>query len=344
VKEQLNEHAEIAALRARIAELESEAGASSGEVRENLRATAAQLEEAQQRVAHLEAQEEEMKRRLVSLGEEARSAQDKYERELLLHKQNIEQLKEEVCARAKEVSQSKELLEVASKENATLLSQWESVKEQLNEQRRRGEEFKMIIETSEKRMVESSQALADYTSKADVRIKTLEEEKAALEMKAGSAHAEIAVLRARIAELESEAQQRVARLEAQEEEMKRKLVSLGEEARSAQDKYERELLLHKQNIEQLKLKEEVSQQLVDVSGSGRHLLDTSGSRLDTSLDASLRSVNEDEANNEQLMSIIKYLRREKEIMAGRLEVAETEIVRVGQQLAHAQKAAAETER
>jgi nucleoprotein TPR len=178
------------------------------------------------------------------------------------------------------------------------------------------------------------------------------------------------------------------------------VASLSQESADAQEKYERELLAHAQNIEKLnKLKEEVNSrsshladleqersraqarvteleekyaaesqhragelavlreqlqvagqqnaallsQLESVSGQ---LLDVSGrnAALDSSsqqLDTSFRSLNEDEANNAQLMSIIKYLRKEKEIMGGRLEVAEAEIVRTGQQLEQANKMAAD---
>jgi hypothetical protein len=49
-----------------------------------------------------------------------------------------------------------------------------SVNSQLGEQRRRVEEFKMISETAEKRMLESSKAMADYKLETDVRLKNLE--------------------------------------------------------------------------------------------------------------------------------------------------------------------------
>lgn len=210
-------------------------------------------------------------------------------------------------------------------------------------------------------------------------------------------------MRTTAAELEA-ATEKIQRLEAQETEMRTQMASLGQEAREAQEKYERELLLHAQNIEKLnKLKEtvsssslhldelelersraearvkeleakheaeadtltkevsvlkeqldvanrenaallaqleSVSQQLVDVSAMGRTL---DSSQLDASIvsNTSVRSLNEDEANNEQLLSIIKYLRREKEIVAGRLEVAEAEVMRTSQQLEQAQKLAAD---
>jgi nucleoprotein TPR len=301
-----------------------------------------------------------------------------------------------------------------------------SVNSQLNEQKRSVEEFKMISETAEKRMLESSKAMADYKAEADAKLKSLTEEKIAAEKKAAAAAGEITELRQRIEDLESEAgasggemrermrttaaeldaaREKIKLLAAQEQEMRAQMTSLGQEAREAQDKYERELLLHAQNIEKLnKLKaevsshslhvdelemerarseaqvkeleqkyaakadnwaaemavlreqldlaakentallsqlESVSQQLVDVSASGR-VLDTSQA-LNASIasNTSIRSLNEDEANNEQLMSIIKYLRREKEIIAGRLDVAEAEIIRTNQQLEQAVKSAAD---
>jgi hypothetical protein len=94
-----------------------------------------------------------------------------------------------------------------------------------------------------------------------------------------------------------------------------------------------------QNAALLSQLESVSGQLLDVSGRNA-ALDSSSQQLDVS-NTSFRSLNEDEANNAQLMSIIKYLRKEKEIMGGRLEVAEAEIVRTGQQLEQANKMAAD---
>ena len=43
------------------------------------------------------------------------------------------------------------------------------------------------------------------------------------------------------------------------------------------------------------------------------------------------------------MTIIKYLRREKEIVYGRLEVAQTELSRTTRQLEHAQKLAQDSQ-
>ena len=51
----------------------------------------------------------------------------------------------------------------------------------------------------------------------------------------------------------------------------------------------------------------------------------------------IRSLNEDDASTDQLMTIIKYLRREKEIVYGRMEVAQSELSRTTRQLEHAQK-------
>ena len=48
-------------------------------------------------------------------------------------------------------------------------------------------------------------------------------------------------------------------------------------------------------------------------------------------------MNEDDASTDQLMTIIKYLRREKEIVYGRMEVAQSELSRTTRQLEHAQK-------
>ena len=238
---------EIAELRQRIGDLESEAGASGGEMREKLRTTTATLEAATQKVQSLETQEQEMRTEMESLGREAREAQDKYERELLLHAQNIEKLnklKSEVSNRSLHVDE-----------------------------------------------------LEMERARAEVQMKELEQKYA------------------------EEAQQRAGEMVVLREQLD---------------------LANRENSALLTQLESVSQQLVDVSATGRAL--DSSQLLDASLvsNTSLRSLNEDEANNEQLMSIIKYLRREKEIMAGRLEVAEAEIIRTNQQMEQSQKSAADS--
>merc|ERR1719233_500735 len=73
-------------------------------------------------------------------------------------------------------------------------------------------------------------------------------------------------------------------------------------------------------------------------------LNTSGS-ADTSNSANTSlqgntSINEEEANTVQLMAIIKYLRQEKEILSGRLEVLQAETARTQSQLEHQMKVAA----
>merc|ERR1719317_1699378 len=73
-------------------------------------------------------------------------------------------------------------------------------------------------------------------------------------------------------------------------------------------------------------------------------LNTSGSaETSTSANTSFQgntSINEEEANTTQLMAIIKYLRQEKEILSGRLEVLQAETARTQSQLEHQIKVAA----
>jgi len=85
----------------------------------------------------------------------------------------------------------------------------------------------------------------------------------------------------------------------------------------------------------------VSQQMTDMTAAG---LNTSGSAdASSSANTSLQgntSINEEEANTTQLMAIIKYLRQEKEILSGRLEVLQAETARTQSQLEHQMKVAA----
>ena len=86
--------------------------------------------------------------------------------------------------------------------------------------------------------------------------------------------------------------------------------------------------------------ERVSQQMTDMSAAG---LNQSGS-ADTSMNASTisnTSINDEDANPNQLMSIIKYLRQEKEILSGRLEVLQAESARTQSQLDYQVKVASE---
>merc|ERR1711976_134233 len=72
-------------------------------------------------------------------------------------------------------------------------------------------------------------------------------------------------------------------------------------------------------------------------------LNTSGAAAaDTSMTSNI-SINEEDANNTQLMAIIKYLRQEKEILSSRVELMQTESSRIHSQLEHQAQVLAETE-
>merc|ERR1712045_100330 len=55
------------------------------------------------------------------------------------------------------------------------------------------------------------------------------------------------------------------------------------------------------------------------------------------------SINEEDANNSQLMAIIKYLRQEKEILSGRVELMQAESARIHSQLDHQMQLLRESE-
>ncbi len=57
--------ADMAEMRRRIAELESEAGATSGEVREKMRTTTLELEAAKEKILGLETKEEELRSQVI---------------------------------------------------------------------------------------------------------------------------------------------------------------------------------------------------------------------------------------------------------------------------------------
>ena len=73
----------------------------------------------------------------------------------------------------------------------------------------------------------------------------------------------------------------------------------------------------------------VSQQLNDMTSSG---LNTSGSADANTSMASAISSNDEEINSAQLTWIIKYLRKEKDILSGRVEVLQAETARMQSQL------------
>jgi len=103
-------------------------------------------------------------------------------------------------------------------------------------------------------------------------------------------------------------------------------------------------LISKQNAALHKQLESMSQKMADMSAAG---LNTSGggSNVNTSLNVSdvNKSINEDEASNDQLVAIIRYLRKEKEIIASRFEVLQAESARTESQLEHHQKVATDSQ-
>ena len=98
-------------------------------------------------------------------------------------------------------------------------------------------------------------------------------------------------------------------------------------------------LVTAQNKNLMEQLENVSKQLSDMTNAG---LNTSGVAADTSMVSNV-SLDEESANNSQLMAIIKYLRQEKEIMAGRLEVTQAETARLQSQLEHQQRLVTESQ-
>ena len=98
-------------------------------------------------------------------------------------------------------------------------------------------------------------------------------------------------------------------------------------------------VLSAQNENLLSQLESVSKQLTDMTNAG---LNTSGHGQDSSMVSNV-SINEEDANNTQLMAIIKYLRQEKEILSGRVELMQAESARLQSQLEHASSQLTESE-
>jgi len=231
----------------RVKELESEAGASGGELRERLRTSLSELDELKIRLSSAESVEKEAKEEASRLGKEAREAQEKYEREIVQHAKDIETLNK---------------LKNDIKSKSSHKAEWESERKRLNEK----------MNTLTKKHKEELQNLKNEKMKINEQLEAVSGENSSL---------------------------------------------------------------HKQL-------ERVSQQMTDMTAAG---LNTSGS-ADTSLNTSLQgntSINEEEANTTQLMAIIKYLRQEKEILSGRLEVLQAETARTQSQLEHQIKIATDNQ-
>lgn len=234
-------------LTTRVKELESEAGASGGELRERLRSSLAELEELKARLGSAEGVEKNAKEEAARLGEEAREAQEKYEREIVQHAKDIEALNK---------------LKTDMRTKSSNKVEWESERKRINEK----------MNTLNKKHKEEIQNMKNERVKVSEQL----------------------------------------------------------EAVTGENK-----CLHKQL-------ERVSQQMTDMSAAGLNTSGSADSGANTSMGANT-SINEEDANSTQLMAIIKYLRQEKDILSGRLEVLQAETARTQSQLDHQLKVSADNQ-
>merc|ERR1712079_38289 len=101
--------------------------------------------------------------------------------------------------------------------------------------------------------------------------------------------------------------------------------------------------LSSQNENLLAQLERVSKQLTDMGSAGLNTSGTAAAPASADTSMSNVSINEEDANNSQLMGIIKYLRQEKEILSGRVELMQAESARIHSQLDHQMQLLRESE-
>ena len=145
---------------------------------------------------------------------------------------------------------------------------------QVATEKKKVDEYKLLSETAEKRVLESSEGMQKLQRNAENKIKQLEGEKITSEKTIQENNTMIKELRKKIEDLESEvgasggelrdklkhttvelenAKRSIEELKKQDLEIRERIIVLAEESADAQEKYQHELLLHAKDIEQLNL-------------------------------------------------------------------------------------------